>query len=553
MNAQTVDHVALAPLYAAVAAAIVVLLADLFAPPGRRGWLLGLAGLGVTATGVVAWWAGSTPRATFCVPAEPVRAGGEAIAGCSLVADSSTAVLGVAFCAVTLAVLALSAPIVRVAEVPAGEYIFLLLCSLFGSLALVGARDLITLIVALETLSLPLYILVGLRRTATGASAALNYLLVSVVSTSVTLLGAALLFAVTGEVHLRRLAAALSTVDLGTAAPLASAGVALVLVGLVFKVAAVPFHAWAGTVYDGAPLPVAAYLSTASKLGGVVAIALVTVNGLMESSAIWASVLAALAALTMTVGNLLALRQTRTVRLLAWSSVAQAGYVIAPLAGFAAVGSGGGDVSDIVGPLAATLAYVAFYVLLELGAFAAVIAVRGVRDGGTLEELRGLATRRPWVAAALALALAGLAGLPPGLAGLFAKVVVIRSLVDSDVLWLALVVAANAVLGLAYYVRVGAMLYDRGARAEAEHGAESAAAGAGPAATRPPVTGPAETEPAGAVLTAERPAPDDGTSERSSWPVLGTLGVVSLVAVVLGFLPQYILWAADAAARLMLR
>jgi NADH-quinone oxidoreductase subunit N len=556
MTAQSVDHVALAPLYGALATAVLVLLADLLAPPGRRNWLLGLAGLGVTATGALAVWAGNgAARVTFCVPPSPVAPGGDPIAACSFVADSSTAVLGAAFCALTLAVLALSAPVVRSAAVPAGEYTFLLLCSLFGAIALVGSRDLITLVVALETLSLPLYILVGLRRTAEGASAALTYLLISVVSTSVTLLGAALLYAVAGEVHLRRLAVALSTVDLGPGKPLAAAGVALVLVGLVFKVAAVPFHAWAGGVYDGAPLPVAAYLSTASKLGGVVAIALVAVNGLMEGSAIWASVLGALAALTMTVGNLLALRQTRIVRLLAWSSVAQAGYVIAPLAGFAAVGSGGGDVSDVAGPLAATLAYVGFYVLLEIAAFAAVIAVRGARDGGTLEELRGLARRRPFVAGALALAFAGLAGLPPGLAGLFAKVVVIKSLVDSDVLWLALVVAANAVLGLAYYVKVGASLYDRGG-SPGSRPVEPVSPGVGPAApghvTPATYVDPAhEPEPHGTVLTAPAPPAEEPESQAPSWPVLVTLAVASLAAVVLGFLPQYVLWAADAAARLL--
>jgi NADH-quinone oxidoreductase subunit N len=557
VNAQTVDHVALAPLYAAVAAAVLVLLADLLAPPGRREWLLGLAGLGVAATGAVAWWAGSgAERATFCVPPTSIGPSGDLVAGCSFVADRATGVLGLGFCVLTLAVLALSAPSVRARAVPAGEYTFLLLCSLLGGLALVGSRDLITLLVALETLSLPLYILVGLRRSAAGASAAVTYLLTSVVSTSITLLGAALLFAVTGEVHLRRLAAVLATVDLGPAAPLASAGVGLVLVGLVFKVAAVPFHAWAGGVYDGSPLPVAAYLSTASKLGGVVALALVAVNGLMEGSAVWASVLAVLAALTMTIGNLLALRQTRTVRLLAWSSVAQAGYVIAPLAGFAAVGSGGGDVSDVAGPLAATLAYAGFYVLIEIGAFAAVIAVRGASDGGTLAELRGLARRRPWVGAALALALAGLAGLPPGLAGLFAKVVVVRSLVDSDVLWLALVVAANAVVGLAYYVRVGAMLYERAPETAPGTAAPEPAVAAGSRPTEPtaPVE-PAREPERGAVLTAVRPAPApaaEPTRERS-WAVTATLALASVAAVVLGFLPQVVLWAADSAAQLLLR
>jgi NADH-quinone oxidoreductase subunit N len=543
MSAQSVDQVALAPLYAAVAAAVVVLLADLLAPPGRRGWLLGLAALGVAATGATAAWAGlGRGHATFCVPPEPLPTGGESIAACSLVADHATAVLGVAFCALTLAVLALSAPLVRAAVVPPGEYTFLLLCSLFGGVALVGSRDLITLIVSLETLSLPLYILVGLRRTAGGASAAVNYLLVSVVSTSVTLLGAALLYAVTGEVHLSRLASALFT-DLGPAAPLAAAAVALVLVGLVFKVAAVPFHAWAGGVYDGAPLPVAAYLSTASKLGGVAAIALVAVNGLLPGGAVWASVLAVLAALTMTTGNLLALRQTRTVRLLAWSSVAQAGYVLAPLAGFAAAS---GQVESFTygsEPLSATLTYTGFYVILEIAAFAAVIAVRGARDGGTLEDLRGLARRRPWVAAGLALALAGLAGLPPGLAGLWAKVIVVRSLVDSDVLWLALLVAANAVIGLAYYVKVAAMLYDRGPREEPEH---VGPAGAGHPAHEPE---PEAADGGGqAVLTRTETAVDSEPAE-SSWPVLVTLAVASAVAVVLGFLPQVVLWAADEAAR----
>jgi NADH-quinone oxidoreductase subunit N len=542
MRAQVVDHVALAPLYAAVATAVAVLLADLFAPPGRRGWLLGLASLGVAATGAAAAWAGSgTPRATFCVPPEPLPTGGESVAACSLVADHSTAVLGVAFCLLTLAVLALSAPLVRAAAVPVGEYTFLLLCSLFGGLALIGSRDLITLIVSLETLSLPLYILVGLRRTAGGASAAMTYLLVSVVSTSVTLLGAGLLYAVTGEVHLSRLSSALFT-DLGPAAPLASAAVALVLVGLVFKVAAVPFHAWAGGVYDGAPLPVTAYLSTASKLGGVVAIALVAVNGLLPGGAVWASALAVLAALTMTIGNLLALRQTRTVRLLAWSSVAQAGYILAPLAGFAAVS---GQVESFTygsEPLSAALAYTGFYVLVEIAAFAAIIAVRGARDGGTLEDLRGLGRRRPWVAAALTLALAGLAGLPPGLAGLFAKVVVVRSLVDSDILWLALLVAANAVLGLAYYVKFAAILYDRGPREEPEH--------AGPAEPGHPAHEPEPAEGGGgqAVLTRTEAVVEAETA-KGSWPVTVTLVVATAVAVVLGFLPQVVLWAADEAAQ----
>jgi NADH-quinone oxidoreductase subunit N len=210
-------------------------------------------------------------------------------------------------------------------------------------------------------------------------------------------------------------------------------------------VAAVPLHGWAPATYDGSPLPVAGYLSTASKLGGVVA--LVAVAGAVRAHEATAVVLAAMAVLTMTIGNLGALRQRRMVRLLAWSSIAQAGYVLAAL---------------VVSPGAA-VAYTVFFVLAEIVAFGAVVASReDDRDGGGIDAYRGLAQRAPWVAAALVLALASLAGLPPGFAGLFGKVVVVKALVDAHWYWLAVVVVLNAVLALAYYTRVGALLFAGG-------------------------------------------------------------------------------------------
>jgi len=242
----------------------------------------------------------------------------------------------VLFAALTVGVLALSVPALRLGSAPAGEFGFLLACSMTGGVVVGYSGDLITLIVGLETLTLPLYVLVGLRRfapgspvTTTGTSAAVTFFLVSVISTAIALLGAALLFAATGALHLTELTI--------SAAPLTTVGVALIVIGFGFKVAAVPLHAWAPTTYDGAPLPVAAYLSTASKLGGVVAL-IAVVDGVLPSTRT-GPLLAVLAVLTMTVGNLVALRQSRTVRLLAWSSVAQAGYILAPL-GVAAVAAG---------------------------------------------------------------------------------------------------------------------------------------------------------------------------------------------------------------------
>ncbi|KWV34323.1 NADH-quinone oxidoreductase subunit N [Micromonospora rifamycinica] len=490
---QSVDNVVLLPAYLAAGTAVLVLLADLLV--GRAGATVAVAGAGVAATGVGAVVVGAAgTRRTFCAGAD-----------CSWVFDGRAALIAGVFALLTLGVLGLSGPLLRGGPTPVGEYCFLLACSMTGGVVLGAAGDLITLIVALETLTLPLYVLVGLRRgSLASAEAAVTFFVVSVVATTVTLLGAALLYAATGGLHLDRLGGLLAEApDL----PLVPAAVALVVLGLAFKVAAVPFHAWAPATYDGAPLPVAAYLSTASKLGGVVALLAVVQRALPAE--VTGPVLALLAVLTMTVGNLVALRQRRTVRLLAWSSVAQAGYILAPLGALALAAGRAGEART--GAYAATVTYAVFFVVVELAAFAALVALRPPgADGGTVADLRGAARRRPWVGAALALALVGLAGLPPGLAGLFAKVTVVRALLDGGAGWLALVVALNAVLGLAYYLRLAATLY------------------ADPAPPQPSPT-PAR-EPAG----------------RVAWPVTVALAGATALAVVIGVVPQVVL---DLAAR----
>ncbi|MFG3576783.1 NADH-quinone oxidoreductase subunit N [Micromonospora chersina] len=484
---QSVDNVALLPAYLAAGTAVLVLLVDLLA--ARAAATVAVAALGAAGTALGAALVGAAgERRTFCVGAD-----------CSWLWTGRAALVAVVIALLTLGVLALSGPLLRAGRIPVGEYCFLLACAMTGGVVLGAAGDLITLVVALETLTLPLYVLVGLRRgSLAGAEAAVTFFVVSVVATTITLLGAALLYAVTGSLHLDRLGAAFGAgrdglLDL----PLTTVAVALVVAGLAFKVAAVPFHAWAPATYDGAPLPVAAYLSTASKLGGVVALLAVVQRALPAD--VTGPVLALLAVLTMTVGNLVALRQRRTVRLLAWSSVAQAGYILAPLGALALAGGRTADAR--AGAYAAAVAYAVFFVLLELAAFAAVVALRPADgDGGTLADLRGAARRHPWVGGAFALALIGLAGLPPGLAGLFAKVTVVRALLAGHAGWLALVVALNAVLGLAYYLRLAATLY--------------AAPGAVPA------------RPARIVVVA--------------------LGIATALAVVLGFAPQLVL---DVAAR----
>ncbi|MFF5080285.1 NADH-quinone oxidoreductase subunit N [Actinoplanes sp. NPDC000266] len=478
MTAQTVDHVSLLPLYAAAGTAVLVLLADLLFASRAAIFAALTAGGVATAAGAIV--VGGSRVGTFCAPS------------CSWVPSPLAMVSAVVFAGLTVGVLGLSVPSLRLGTAPAGEFCFLLACSMTGGVVVGYAGDLITLIVGVETLTLPLYLLVGLRRFAPGekastasASASVTFFLISVISTAIALLGAALNYAATGALHLDRL------VDgTGPFAPVADAGIALLVIGLAFKVAAVPLHAWAPATYEGAPLPVAAYLSTASKLGGVLALAAIVAR--VDAAALTG----VLAVLTMTVGNLVALRQTRMVRLLAWSSIAQAGYILAALA----LGGAG---------VAAAVAYSVFFVVLELIAFGVVVALRAPgADGGPLLAYRGAGRRSPWLGAALVLAFAGLAGLPPGLAGLFAKVTVVDALIDNDHGWLAGVVALNAVIGLAYYVRVSALLY-----------------------TKPEAPGISVADPA--LLEA---------ATHPRLPVSRTVGFVvaaaSLVAVALGFAPQ---------------
>ncbi|SCE77370.1 NADH dehydrogenase subunit N [Micromonospora viridifaciens] len=478
---QSVDHVALLPAYLAAGTAVLVLLADLLV--ARAAVTVAVAATGAAATALGAALVGTGgERRTFCVGVD-----------CSYVFGGRAALVGAVIALLTLGVLALSGPLLLAGRTPPGEYAFLLACAMTGGVVLGAAGDLITLVVALEALTLPLYVLVGLRRgSLAGAEAAVTFFVVSVVATTITLLGAALLYAVTGTLHLDRLGELLAAGGDLRDLPLTTVAVALLVAGLAFKVAAVPFHAWAPATYDGAPLPVAAYLSTASKLGGVVALLAVVQRALPAT--VTGPVLAALAVLTMTVGNLVALRQRRTVRLLAWSSVAQAGYILAPLGALALAAGRTADARAAA--YAAAVAYLVFFVLLELAAFAAVVALRPADgDGGTLTDLRGAARRHPWVGGAFALALVGLAGLPPGLAGLFAKVTVVRALLAGHAGWLALVVALNAVLGLAYYLRLAATLY----------------AAPGPATARP------------------------------ARMVVVVLGAATALAVVVGFAPQLVL------------
>ena len=325
---QSIDWLAIAAPLTLALGAVLVLLVDAFAgPPRSRATALVPATLTVLSVVVAAGFAvllRGDPRSTFCL-VEPLSGP----APCSFVVDSFT----LSFWAITLFGTGVVALIGTAAafdgRTPQGEWNFLLLCSATGALTIAASRDLVTLVVALEVVSLPAFAMAGLRRgDARAAEAAVKFFLVSVISTAVMLMGVSLLYGATGSVFLDQIAAAVAA-GTGPREVLVAAAL-LTVVGLAFKVAAVPFHMWVPDTYVGAPVAVAAYLSVVSKAAGFVGLILVLSHGLPGLADVWAPLVAVLAALTMTVGNVLALRQRHAVRLLAWSSVAQAGYVLVP-------------------------------------------------------------------------------------------------------------------------------------------------------------------------------------------------------------------------------
>lgn len=473
---QDIDWLAIAPPLALAVAALAVLLADLFLAGPRKVWLawISLAGLGAALLLLIPLRDGGA-RSTFCVPGNPTT--GEAQA-CSYVASDFTLVLQLVLIASAAVVVLLSMPMTAPrpwaddrhedSGVPGGEYHFLLLASVAGAVTLAAARDLVTLVVALETMSLPAFAMVGLRRDGRGGEAALKYFLLSVAATAVLLFGISLLYGATGAVHLDRVAAGLGTLD-PQLKTVAATGAALTLAGFAFKVAAVPFHFWVPDTYRGAPVPVAAFLSVVSKTAGFAGLLLVAGIALRPYAHVWGPALAVLAALTMTVGNVVAVRVATgagsgsgsrsgagsgdAVRLLAWSSIAQSGYVLVPF------GTAAGDGADLAERLPASVAYLAVYAVMNLGAFAVVTAVGRDRPTGLVSDYRALVRARPALALAMAFFLLCLAGLPPGLMGLFAKVTVFQAVVDGGAGWLAVVMAVNVVIGLYYYLVWTALLF----------------------------------------------------------------------------------------------
>ncbi len=415
--------------------AVLVLVVDLFLERAKVvANYLAIAGT-LVAAGALASLAPGGTRTTF---------------GGSFVVDNYALLFKALFLGSLLLVLLMSNRYVDAGVYYQGEFYFLVLSSFVGMLLMPSSRDLLMLFLSLEIVSATGFIAAGFRKgDARSNEGALKFLLIGVLSTAVMLFGMSLVYGFTGSLQLGQIAAKLQAA--GPGEPVVVMSVFLVVTGFAFKVSAAPFHFWAPDAYEGSPVPVAAYLSVASKAAGFAGLLQVTFVAFPSYARYWAPAFAVLAAFTMLVGNVIALAQTNMVRLLAYSSVAQAGYMLVP---FAVGDSGAPDARSKA--FQAVLIYLLYYGITNLGAFAVVTLVSQRQPANLLADYDGLGRRSPVLAGAMTLFLLSLAGWPP-FAGWYAKFVVFQAALGSgqrSLTVLAVFMAVMTVVAFFYYLGI---------------------------------------------------------------------------------------------------
>jgi len=333
-----------------------------------------------------------------------------------------------------------------------GEYYAILMLSAIGLMLLVSSINFISIFVSLELSSISLYALVSFLKNKSSSEAGLKYLILGAVASAILLYGMAFIFGLTGNTCLTCIAEYTKDMPVANlvASPVLLIGLVLIIAGFGFKIASFPFQMWVPDVYEGAPTTITAYLSVASKAAGfaVVARILMTAFGMpVWLHTDWGVIIAVLAALTMTVGNIVAIWQTNVKRLLGYSSIAQAGYL---MVGLAAMGMAAKP--DAV-TSSGLLFFLLSYTLTNLGAFIAIIAISNKINSDNIDDYAGMAKRSPLLAVALTLCLVSLTGLPPT-AGLIAKIYIFTGAVNQGLLWLVIIAVINSVISAFYYFKV---------------------------------------------------------------------------------------------------
>jgi NADH-quinone oxidoreductase subunit N len=436
VEAPTIDYEALSPLMALVGGSIVVLMVGLLRPRFVQRVLMPTltAVTLLTAIGLSIWvWEPGDRR--------PIIEG-------SLTVDTLGVGLSMLFYVAGLVCVALSLRESAAREAGHGEYHSLLLGSIAGMVVLAEASDLVALFIGIELLSIPLYVLCAseLRRS-TSLEAGLKYLVIGSVGSATLLYGLALIYGATGAMQFESIAGAIGSDELSATDPLLLTGIGLAATGLAFKASVAPFHQWTPDVYQGAPTPITTFMAVATKAAAFAIFLRFFDEALAPSQPDWGPALAALATATIVIGNAGAIAQRSLKRLLAWSSVAQAGYLLA-----------GVVVGTTLG-LQATAFYLAVYLLMNVAAFAVVVARERVSEhGDDLAALEDLGQAQPWLAWPMTIAMLSLAGFP-ATAGFIGKFYLIDASVAGDYTWLGIVIVLGSVVSLAYYLRVVAVMW----------------------------------------------------------------------------------------------
>jgi NADH-quinone oxidoreductase subunit N len=417
--------------------------------------------------------------------------------------DELTLSLTMLFCVAGIAAIVLSWRHVAPREAAHGEYHALLLTSIAGMIVIVAAQNLVSVFLGLELLSIPLYVLCATEmRRASSLESGLKYLVVGSVGSATLLYGLAFLYGASGATDFGAIAAALGSGDLASD-PLLLTGIALTIVGFGFKASVAPFHQWTPDVYEGAPTPITAFMAVATKAAAFGVVLRLFDVALVDVAVDWGPPLAALAAFTIVVGNVGALGQSSLKRLLAYSSVAQAGYMLA-----------GVVVSSRLG-IQATVFYLAVYLVMNLAAFAVIVArERETPLGDDIASLNGLGATRPLLAWPMTIAMLALAGFP-ATAGFIGKFYLIDAAVSGDYAWLGVVIVVGSMISLAYYLKVVAAIWMSPA-------AESAELAVGAGAGAPVLAG----------------GSDDATGMRAQGEVVAVAVLFGVLTIVLGVVPS---------------
>ena len=478
-----IDYHAMAPEMILAAGICVVLLVDLFVEESKRWLTATIAGLFLIGSLI--------PIVTLALIGDDTRSMFDG----RYVVDQFSLIMKAMFLIIGYVVVLLSTNEIEEGGYHQGEYYVLLLASVLGMVMMTSSRDLVSVFVAFEFLSIPTYMLAAWRkRDSKSNEAGVKYFLLGVFASAIMLYGMSLLYGVSQSTKLTDISAYLSA---HSTTGVVALSIVFIVVGFAFKVSAVPFHSWAPDTYQGAPTPVTAFLSVASKAGGFVALVSMVYLTFPSAKDVWQPFIFVLAALTMTIGNVLALKQTNIVRMLAYSSISQGGFILMP---FVVAGTKAAETS-----LKTIVVYLLVYASTNLGVFAVVIAVARRTRSGEISSFGGMLTWAPGLTALMTFFLASLAGIPP-FGGWFAKLNAFRAVLEAGTGFgyaIAIIGAVNTVVAFGYYGNLMREMW-----------------------MKPSVDG-------------------DNSPVRTPPSLLAALGITGIATLVLGILPQLVLRFGD--------